>query len=170
MKISKRALKSMLAEALEGTRIIRERPWSVEYSFSLQPGDAEESEGASADGFVLTMLGESGTTLAVHVDSYWNPQAGDKSGNSIKIYLGDDIVDETYVPVKFDDGTKQVLLLSNAPVPGLIAVAHAPSMSNPPVVHLIVENPFSEDEDVEFEVSNLGNGRADVEMHRFFSS
>jgi len=168
MKIKYEALQRLFKEAIDGNKIIKERPWSVEYSFSLSGGTAEDSEGNAPDGFAIVMTGESGKTARVMIDTYWNPQQGDKSGNSIKIEV-DGILDEensTYVPVKFDDGKKQIIVISNSPVPGLVSVAHGPNLDDVPVVHAVFLNPFEQDEDVDFSVKNLGNGKAEVKLLR----
>jgi hypothetical protein len=166
MKITKNALRSLFSEAIEKDRIIHERPWSVEYEFSLSGGSAEDSEGKGPDGFAVIMIGESGKIARVIVDTYWNPNTGDQSGNSLKFEVDGQTQEnsQTYVPVRFDDGEKQRLIISNAPVQGLIAISHAHSADDSPVVHLIVPNPFGEDEDVDFSTENLGNGTANVDL------
>ena len=44
MKITTGALKRLIRESIDGDRIIRERPWSVEYSFKLSGGSASDSD------------------------------------------------------------------------------------------------------------------------------
>lgn len=168
MKFTQSALKALVNEAIGNDRIIHERPWSVEYEFSLSGGSASDSEGEGPDGFAVVMTGESGRVARVIVDTYWNPNTGDQSGNSLKFEVNGETQEnaQTYVPVKFDDGEKQKLIISNAPVQGLIAISHAHSEEDSPIVHLIVPNPFDEDEDVDFSVENLGNGDADVNLTR----
>ncbi len=164
MKIRKTALSRLIKEAIDNDRIIRERPWSVEYSFRLSGGVASDSEGEGPDGFSIVMSGDSGSELRVTVDAYWNPQVGDQSGNSLKITGEEE--SSTYVPHRFDDGKEQFLTISNAPVPGLIAVSHAISSDSTPIVHLVVPNPFGPDEDVNFDVETTGNGNAEVKIKR----
>lgn len=154
----------MISEAIEKDRIIRERPWSVEYEFSLSDGSAEDSEGKGPDGFAVIMTGESGKIAKVVIDTYWNPNASDQSGNSLKFEVDGQTQEnsQTYVPVRFDDGEKQMLIISNTPVQGLIAISHAHSDDDSPIVYLVVPSPFEGDEDVDFSIENLGNGLANV--------
>ena len=163
MKFKVAALRRLMSEAIDQDRVIRERPWSVEYTFTLTGGQAADSEGKGPDGFAIVMTGESGKQMRVIVDSYWNPSSGDESGNSLKIeYVGERA--SSYVPTRFDDGKQQLLTISNTPMPGIISVAHAADFSSIPVVYLITSNPFESDEDVEFTIENLGNGVADVKL------
>ena len=163
MKILKKVLKKLVKEAVEGDRLIPERPWSVEYSFTLSGGTASDSEGQGPDGFAIVMTSDNGKTVRIVVDAYWNPTSGDESGNSIKMeYDGQQV--STYVPVRFDDGNQQKLIISNTPVPGIMSVSHASSPSSLPIIYLVMKNPFDEDEDVTFDVETLGNGQVDVKM------
>lgn len=163
MKIRLSELRKIIREAVGGSKVLRERPWSIEWTFKLSGGTAEDSEGKGPDGFAVVLRG--GDRMArVVVDSYWNPQAGDTSGNSLKWEVDGYSVKSAYVPTRFDSGKEQRLIVSNSPVDGLIAVSHAGGSSVPPVVYLVVENPFGEEEDVTFEVEELGNGDVDVEM------
>jgi len=165
MKIVVSALKSLIREAINSTRIVKERPWALEYEFTLKSGTASDSEGPGPDGFAVILKGESGKTMRVIVDSYWNPQAGDKSGNSLKIEIdGQTPPTETYVPTRFDTGTAQRLIISNSPVAGLLTVAHAAEEDAVPIVMLAVPNPFETDEDVEFDSKKLGNGDAQIKL------
>ena len=164
MKITRSALHKLIKEAVEDDRIIKERPWSIEFSFKLSGGTASDSEGQGPDGFEIVMSGDSGETMKIVIDAYWNPQSGDQSGNSLKIEGPNP--SSTYVPHRFDDGKEQFITISNAPVPGLITVAHAPSSDSVPVVHLVVPNPFEIDEDVSFDVQTIGNGKAEVNLNR----
>ena len=166
MKITSSALRKLIREAIDGNRIIQERPWSVEYTFSLSGGTSSDSEGEGPDGFAIVMTTESGAVGRVVVDTYWNPQIGDQSGNSLKFEFGGEEVDGgvTYVPVRFDDGKKHKLVLSNAPVPGMLAISHMAPGTEVPVVYLVVPTPFGEDDDVEFSTESLGNGEVDVEL------
>lgn len=166
MKISVKALYALLQESIQNNRIISERPWAVEYAFTLSGKSAEDSEGSSADGFSIDMTSSSGTTMAVTIDSYWNPQAGDQSGNSIKVTINgdEDGATSTYVPHKFDDGKKQKILISNSPVAGVLTVSHSIDESSPPIVYLAISNPFEENDDIEFSTKSIGNGRTSVEM------
>ena len=170
MQISKKALRRLVKEAIDSNRIISERPWSVEYTFSMKGGNdaAEDSEGSSADGFAINMESESGTNLRVVVDSYWNPQTGDQSGNSIKVEMDGAVIENgsSYVPHKFDDGKIQKLLISNTPVSGILTISHAIDEDSLPIVYLAVPNPFDDDDDINFEVEVLGNGDVDVEMSK----
>jgi hypothetical protein len=102
----------------------------------------------------------------VTIDSYWNPQTGDQSGNSIKVIIdGDeDNATSTYVPHKFDDGKKQKILISNSPVAGVLTISHSIDESLPPIVYLAISNPFEENDDIEFSTKSIGNGRANVKM------
>lgn len=168
MRITRGALRRLVGEAISKDKIVAERPWSVEYSFRLSDGDASDSEGLAPDGFAVVMTGESGTIVKVYIDTYWNPQAGDTSGNSIKVEVDGRLQGDisTYCPVKFDDGKEQLLVLSNSPVQGFIAVSHSPSKNDTPVTYLIFSNPFDVAEDVSFSIENLGGGKADVKMVR----
>jgi len=163
MKITSQALKKLINEAIDDNRIIKERPWSVEYSFQLSGGSASDSEGKGPDGFAIVMSGESGRVVKVIVDSYWNPTSGDESGNSLRIEHHEE-KSSTYVPMKFDNGEQQLLIISNTPVPGIITVSHSHNFSSIPIVYLITSNPFGVDEDVEFSVEILGNGSANVKL------
>ena len=147
-------------------RLIKERPWAVECKFSLSDGIAYESEGLSADGMVISLSGESGKTMNVIVDSYWNPHKGDESGNSLKVQIdGIDLKDVTsYVPVKFESGVGQKIVISNSPVTGLIYIAYAKSENDIPIVFLNVKNPFKINEGVKFSTKNLGNGEYEAEL------
>lgn len=167
MKITKHALRSLIREAVGDDKIIAERPWTLEYEFTLSGGNASDSEGKGPDGFAVVM--KSGDLEArVVVDSYWNPQSGDASGNSLRLEVDGQPVEgaTSYVPTRFDDGKKQLLVISNAPVPGMIVVSHASSTDVVPVAYLVTRNPFDEGDDVEFEVEALGNGRSDVKFKR----
>lgn len=164
MKITRSALRSLIREAVNNDRIIKERPWSVEFSFKLSGGSATDSEGQGPDGFAIIMSSESGDSLKIIVDSYWNPQSGDQSGNTLRIEGPSPA--STYVPHRFDDGQEQFITISNAPVPGLLTVSHTAGKGAVPVVHLVVPNPFDVDEDVSFDVENMGNGDAEVKLNR----
>ena len=166
MKIVKSALRRLVREGIDGDRIIQERPWSVEHTFSLSGGIAADSEGEGPDGFAIVMTTESGATGRVVVDTYWNPQAGDQSGNSLKFEFGGEEVDggTTYVPIRFDDGKQHKLILSNAPVPGMLAISHVAPGTDVPIVYLVVPNPFGVDDDVEFSTEFLGNGDVGVKL------
>jgi len=167
MKYTRSALKRLLKEAIKNDRIISERPWSVEYTFSMSGSSAEDSEGSSADGFSINMTSDSGVSMRIIVDSYWNPQQGDDSGNSLRVEVDGEEPEggSSYVPHKFDDGTKQRLVISNTPVAGVITVAHAIDEDSTPIVYLVFSNPFiKDDDDIEFEVEPLGNGDVDVEL------
>lgn len=163
MKIRLSQLRRLIREAVGGAKILRERPWSIEWTFKLLGGSAEDSEGVGPDGFAVML--QSGERMArVIVDSYWNPQTGDQSGNSLKWEVDGQVYKSTYIPVRFDNGKEQRLIISNSPIDGLLAISHAGGSSSPPVVYLVVENPFNEEEDISFEVEKLGNGDVDVEM------
>jgi len=172
MKITQKALHRFLHEAIKGNRIISERPWSVEYTFSMKGSSADDSEGSSADGFAVVMSSESGVTMRVIVDAYWNPQTGDQSGNSIKVEVDGKIVEggTSYVPRRFDDGTKQRILISNSPVANVITVSHADADPALPIVYLAVQNPFgADDNDIEWSVDTLGAGDVDVSMSKYIN-
>lgn len=164
MKIKIGRLRRIIREALGGSKIIRERPWSVEYTFKMSGGDASDSEGKSPDGFAIAMSSESGTIVRVIVDAYWNPQSGDSSGNSIQVEIDGYKVDESYVPVAFNNGKEQRLVISNSPKKGMIVVSHAGSSKDLPIPYLAVDNPFLETEDVKFDIENLGGGDVEVEL------
>ena len=168
MKITKGALKKLIREAIEGNDILPERPWSVEYEFKMSGGTASDSEGESPDGFSVSLEGQSGSRLEIVVDAYWNPQSGDQSGNSIKAVLDGEEMDSSYVPVKFNDGKSQRLLISNSPVKKVILVSHGAS-GKPPIAYLVIQNPFSDEDDIEFNVNSLGNGKVDVKMVDFIN-
>jgi len=170
MRISKKALRRLVKEAIDSNRIISERPWSVEYTFKMKGGAqaAEDSEGPSADGFAINMESESGTKMRIIIDSYWNPQTGDQSGNSIKVEVDGSEVEggSSYVPHKFDDGKSQRIMISNTPVSGIVAISHAIDEDSLPIVYLTVPNPFDDDDDINFELDIIGNGEVDVEMSK----
>lgn len=167
MKITRGALRCLIREVMGGSKIIKERPWSVEYTFKLSGGEASDSEGTSPDGFAIVMKSDSGKLARIVVDTYWNPQTGDKSGNSLKVEVEGYITSETYVPVRFDNGKEQRLIISNSPVSGLICIAHAEDSTKVPIIYLTVTNPFDETDDVDFDVENLGNGKIDVELSNY---
>lgn len=158
MKITTRALKKLVREAIEDVDIIRERPWTVEHTFTLTPTDSGVS-----DGFAIVMKGDSGKTARVLVDTYWNPQSDDESDNSLKFEVDGEVVDSTHVPVDFKDGKNHKIYISNSPVEGMISISHAKG-GDVPVVYLVAQNPFEVTEDIEFVTKNLGNGSVDVEM------
>jgi hypothetical protein len=167
MKITAFALKNLIREALGGSKILKERPWAVEYSFKLSGGSAEDSEGESPDGFAVVMSSDSGLMARFIVDCYWNPQMGDSSGNSLKFELDGRSEQSTYVPTRFDDGKEQRIIISNSPVSGLISVSHAAGSNKVPIVYLTVKNPFDETDDISFSIENIGNGKIDVEMTNY---
>lgn len=169
MRIRASALRSLIKESISNVRILKERPWTVEHIFSLSKGKASDSEGLGPDGFAIVLLGESGKTMRVIVDTYWNPQAGDQSGNSLKVEIDGKERASTYVPVKFDTGKKQKILISNSPVQGLIVVSHCEELISVPIVVLAVSNPFNIDEDIQFSIKNLGNGSVDAKLSHFLS-
>ena len=164
MKITRRALKNLVREALESSKILRERPWTVEYTFSLSGGNASDSEGTSPDGFSIDLKTESEDSMSIVFDCYWNPQQGDKSGNSIKVILNDEVVASTYVPHRFDDGKKQKAIISNVVDGGVICVSHCKSERETPVTYLVVQNPFPNEQDISFEARSLGTGDVQVDM------
>lgn len=172
MKITKSALRSLVREAIGADRIIRERPWSVMCSFKMSGGRASDSEGIAPDGFSVVMSGESGREMLVTVDSYWNPQAGDASGNSLKISTGGREVFSTYVPTRFDDGVTQYLIISNSPAQNAITISHAKNKNSVPIVYATVMNPFELNEDLEFSVAcqnpqdegGIGSGFVDARI------
>lgn len=168
MKLTKSALKRLIKESIENNKILRERPWSVEYSFMLSGGTATDSEGEGPDGFAIVMSSDSGREMRVVVDTYWNPQSGDTSGNSIRVEMDGQIIEngETYVPVRMDDGEEQFLTISNSPVADVITISHAHDKKSPPVVYLVVPNPFEVDNDVSFDIENIGNGKSIVKLVR----
>lgn len=171
MKFTRKALKDLVREAVGKDRIIRERPWSVEHSFKLSGGVATDSEGdESPDGFSIVLTSESGKEVRIVVDTYWNPQNGDESGNALKVEFEDGTHMQTHVPTRFDDGKVQFITISNSPVPGIITVSHSPDKSTSPVTYLVFENPFEVDEDITFEPETLGNGKAQVKMTRHFNT
>jgi hypothetical protein len=159
MKIKGSVLKSILREIAAGGPIVTERPWSIESEFVLGGGVASDSEGLGPDGVQLTLMGSMGSRMTVDIDTYWNPHKGDQSGNSIKIDTGAERM-TSYVPFKMDDGRPQRLIVSNSPVQSLIAVSHAPSRHESPVLILVVRNPFNDTEQISPSWKNLGNGTA----------
>ena len=163
MKIRVSCLRRLVKEGIDGRKFLRERPWSVEHTFSMSGGDAEDSEGDAPDGFAIIIRGENGREARVVVDSYWNPQAGDQSGNSLKWEIDGETVESTYVPTRFDDGSEQKIIVSNSPIKGLLMISHC-KKNEVPIVHMVVENPFEEQEDLEFESEPIGGGDVDVEM------
>lgn len=102
--------------------------------------------------------------MKILVDSYWNPQNGDKSGNSIKVELADGEMQESYVPHKFDDGSYQKIFVSNTPVSGMLSIGHSLDEESPPIIYLAVPNPFDDDDDITFDVEPMGNGKVDVTL------
>jgi len=165
MKIRLAALRSLVQESVGKDRIIKERPWSVEHTFSMKGGIASDSEGEAPDGFFIALVGESGTSVRVVVDSYWNPAVGggDQSGNELRVE-GETIQNgpstRSYVPIKFDSGEEQVIVVSNSPTLGMVLVSHGLANSKSlPVTYLAFPNPFQVDEDIDFVPQKLGNGK-----------
>lgn len=156
-------LKRLLREGVKGQKMLRERPWAVEWTFRMDGGTAEDSEGRGPDGFAVVLRGGGGAQVRLVVDAYWNPQAGDASGNSLKWEAEGEAPDSVYVPRRFDDGKEQRLILSNSPVSGFLMVSHA-GAGEVPIVHMVKANPFEVEEDVDFQVEKLGNGRVEVKM------
>lgn len=152
---------SQQQQASPRSRIIAERPWTLQFGFNLSGGVASDSEGMAADGIEICMT-DNRHEVAVTVDAYWNPHKGDQSGNSIKVSLDGELIAQAYVPVRFDDGNDQVLTISNAVVPGLLAIAHSPQVNAPPVVHAVVNCPFAIDNDISFYAGTIGNGTGNV--------
>lgn len=165
MKIKKSELRKIIREAINSDRILPERPWTVEFSFKLSGGIASDSEGSGPDGFQISMKSHSGIEAKIIVDSYWNPQAGDSSGNSLKFSF-DQKETSSYVPHRFDDGKEQTIVLSNSPTAGVIAISHAISGDSLPIVYLVVPNPFKDDDNIDFDFETIGNGKADVKLRR----
>jgi hypothetical protein len=166
LRMSVGCLKRLLREGVGGQKVLRERPWAVEWTFKMSGGIASDSEGEGADGFAIVMRGERGGQFRLVVDAYWNPQTGDQSGNSLKWESADGAPESVYVPHRFDDGKEQRLILSNSPVPGVMLVSHAGSADAVPVTYMVKENPFADEEDVEFDIEKLGNGDVTVDLSR----
>jgi ATP-dependent Lon protease len=59
---------------------------------------------------------------------------------------------------------QQLLIISNTPVPGVITVSHSATLDDVPITYLIASNPFEIDEDVDFFIEQMGNGKADVKL------
>lgn len=161
MKYTRSALSSLIREAIESDKILPERPWSVEVTFSLSGGVASDAEGESPDGFALLMSSDS-SEVRVVVDTYWNPQGEDKSGNSLRIEVDGEVVVDSYVPVKMDDGKKQRLIVSNSPVANVLVVSHAMDEKQLPIAYLVTKSPFVTAEDIDFSIETLGNGEVDA--------
>ena len=164
MKFRASALQALIRESLDTTRIVKDRPWAVEHEFVLTG-----KPGTKPDGFAIVLVGESGKTMRVLVDSNWDPQDGDQSDNTLKIEIDGQrpAASSTYVPVKFDSNTKQKIIVSNSPVSGLLTVAHAATVDSVPIVLLAVKNPFDSNEDIEFFTKNLGQGHYETDVVRF---
>lgn len=163
MKYTRNALRSLIREAIESDKILPERPWSVEVTFSLSGGTASDSEGEGPDGFALLMSSDS-VEARIVVDTYWNPQGGDKSGNSLRIEVDGSTVADSYIPVKMDDGKKQRLIVSSSPVANVIVVSHAVDEKQLPIAYLVTKSPFVTAEDIDFSIDPLGNGEVDAEI------
>lgn len=166
MKITTSALRRLLREAIDDSKVLPERPWSVEYTFSMEGGNAEDSEGKGSDGFAIVISTEDGPEVRVTVDSYWNPRAGDTSGNSIKVTIDEEQIESgpAYVPTRFDDGRKQRLIISNSPVGNVVVVSHSSDEKSPPIAYAVFPNPFDDESDLDFETESLGAGEINVEM------
>ena len=159
-----------MTEGLDGRKVLVERPWSVEYKFTLGEGEAEDSEGLGPDGWALVVTSSGGVELRVVVDTYWNPTSGDRSGNCLRIEVdGAEVEDgQAYVPTPMDDGKEHHLLLSNLPGGRVMAVGHC-RRGEPVVIYHVFDCPFPEEEDLSFEVEEVGNGRAEVDRVGFVS-
>ena len=118
MKLDSKSLRALIKEVVdtyEESALVCERPWIVKLPFTLSSsGGAEDAEGESSDGIKLALSGET-ATVEVVVDTYWNPHAGDESGNSLVVYVdGEELIRE-YFPRKLDDDSEHVLLVSCSP-------------------------------------------------------
>ena len=164
MKITSRALRTLVREAVESNKILKERPWSVEYTFKISGGKASDSEGQAADGFAIVMTSKSGRSARVVVDCYWNPQSGDQSGNSLRFETEGREAVSTYVPTKFDNEKQQKIIISNSPVAEIICISHCVDTRSVPVTYLVAPNPFEINDDLEFDVENIGNGEISVKL------
>ena len=166
MKITLSALRSLLREAIEGDEILSERPWTVVVEFKLEGGTAEDSEGVGPDGLEVVMSSQD-VEASVIVDTYWNPQSGDTSGNSLRFKAGAtaEVDSESYVPTRFDDGKQHRLFISNSPVARMLSIGHA-SGNSPPVVYLVVPSPFerTDGEDIDFEIRPLGDSKVTAKI------
>jgi hypothetical protein len=158
MRIIEKQLKKLIREALGSNEILRERPWSILVEFRMSEGIASDSEGVGPDGFSVIAESDSGKIMSVSIDTYWNPQAGDQSGNSLKVHFERKELAQTYVPTRFDDGKTQFLLISNAPVQNVIVVSHAYDARAVPIAYLVVPNLFNMSEDINFRIQKNGNG------------
>ena len=166
MKITQKALRALIRESLGGSRIVKERPWAVSYSFRLSDGTASDSEGKGPDGFAIVLQGESGTIVRVIIDTYWNPTSGDTSGNSIKVEVNGEVSPEatSYIPTRLDDGKEQLITISNSPVSSLMTISHSMKPTSPAVVYIAISNPFNDEEDINFAIEKMGNGDAEIDI------
>lgn len=95
--------------------LLVERPWLVTLPFSMKgSGGAMDSDGESLDGITL-LVGGRKTMISITADTYWNPRAGDESGNSFVVTINEKEVAREHFPRKLDDGTEHTLFLSNSP-------------------------------------------------------
>ena len=58
------------------------------------------------------------------------------------------------------------LIISNAPVGGMIAVSHSTSQIDPPIMLLVVPTPFKMSRDIQFDIEPMGNGDVDAKITR----
>lgn len=151
--MSIKTLRFLIREELKKNLILSERPWAAEFHFKMKGGTAEDSEGIGPDGLKFIFnCGEQ--ELKVVLDSYWNPQSGDSSGNELKIYVNDVLKARSYVPVRFDDGKFQTLIVSNSPVENKISFSHG-YVDDVPIYYLCVSNPFEKSKPIKMKHSSL---------------
>lgn len=156
MKFSVNCIRQLVKEAATG-RLIVERPWSVEIEFRLSGGKATDSEGYGPDGFQVVLRDDDGNEAAVVVDTYWNPQAGDTSGNQLYATVdGKRITSNAYVPTKLDDGKPQRLVISNSPKLGAIVVSHC-EKGGTPIAYLAFRQIFAKDSSINVSCHGLGD-------------
>lgn len=156
MKFSIGCIRKIVKESMREDRLVAERPWSIEVEFKLSGGKAADSEGVSPDGFQIMLRDEDGNEASVVVDTYWNPQAGDTSGNQMYAVVNGQRVGSTYVPTRFDDGKSQTIVVSNSPSLGAIVVSHA-RKGEAPVAYLAFGAQLALNSSVEVTCEPLGD-------------
>lgn len=153
MKIKLSQLRRLIREEITKNAILVERPWSARFDFRMKGGDAADSEGTGPDGVKISLRAGS-IALEIVADSYWNPQNGDTSGNELRAIVDGQVVNRSYVPIRFDNGKKQSIVISNSPVERVLSVSHSLAGSTP-IMYLTLAVPFEMNEPIKFDCGPL---------------